>query len=168
MPEALEAWPSWLLERVVPRHLQIIEEINARLLSEVEVRWPGDIDRVRRMSILDEDPQKHVRMAHLAIVGSHAVNGVSALHSELVKTSLVPDFAELWPHKFQNVTNGVTPRRWLLHANPLLADSITRRIGDGWVRDLDALRALEPAAEDAAFRAEFRAVKRANKERLAR
>ena len=168
MPEALEAWPSWLLERVVPRHLQIIEEINARLLSEVELRWPGDVDRVRRMSILDEDPQKHVRMAHLAIVGSHAVNGVSALHSELVKTSLVPDFAELWPAKFQNITNGVTPRRWLLHANPLLAGSITRRIGDGWVRNLDELRALEPAAEDAAFRAEFRAVKRANKERLAK
>lgn len=168
MPEALESWPSWLLERVVPRHLQIIEEINARLLSEVEVRWPGDIERVRRMSILDEDPQKHVRMAHLAIAGSHAVNGVSALHSELVKTSLVPDFAELWPQKFQNVTNGVTPRRWLLHANPLLADSITRRIGDGWVRDLDQLRNLEPAADDPTYRAEFRAVKRANKERLAK
>ncbi len=168
MPEALERWPSWLLERVVPRHLQIIEAINARLLGEVEVRWPGDIERVRRMSIIDEDPQKHVRMAHLAIVGSHAVNGVSALHSDLVKTSLVPDFAALWPAKFQNVTNGVTQRRWLLRANPLLADAITRRIGDGWVRDLDALRALEPAADDAAFRAEFRAVKRANKERLAK
>jgi len=168
MPEALESWPSWLLERVVPRHLQIIEEINARLLSEVELRWPGDVERVRRISIIDEDPQKHVRMAHLAITGSHSVNGVSALHSELVKTSLVPDFAALWPAKFQNVTNGVTPRRWLLRANPLLADAITRRIGEGWVRDLDELRALEPAAEDAAFRAEFRAVKRANKERLAK
>jgi len=168
MPEALESWPSWLLERVVPRHLQIIEAINARLLGEVELRWPGDIERVRRMSILDEDPQKHVRMAHLAITGSHAVNGVSALHSDLVKTALVPDFAALWPAKFQNVTNGVTPRRWLLRANPLLADAITRRIGNGWMRDLDGLRALEPAAYDAAFRAEFRAVKRANKERLAK
>ncbi len=168
MPEALEIWPSWLLERVVPRHLQIIEAINARLLGEVELRWPGDVERVRRMSIIDEDPQKHVRMAHLAIAGSHAVNGVSALHSNLVKTNLVPDFAALWPAKFQNITNGVTPRRWLLRANPLLADSITRRIGDGWVRDLCALRALEPAADDAAFRAEFRAVKRANKERLAK
>ncbi|MBS1106933.1 MAG: glgP [Deltaproteobacteria bacterium] len=168
MPEALESWPSWLLERVVPRHLQIIEAINARLLSEVELRWPGDVERVRRISIIDEDPQKHVRMAHLAITGSHSVNGVSALHSELVKTSLVPDFAALWPAKFQNVTNGVTPRRWLLRANPLLAEAVTRRIGDGWVRDLDALRALEPAADDAEFRAEFRAVKRANKERLAK
>jgi len=168
MPEALESWPSWLLERVVPRHLQIIEEINARLLCEVELRWPGDVERVRRISIIDEDPQKHVRMAHLAITGSHSVNGVSVLHSDLVKTSLVPDFAALWPAKFQNVTNGVTPRRWLLRANPLLADAITRRIGDGWVRDLDMLRALEPAADDAEFRAEFRAVKRANKERLAK
>ncbi len=168
MPEALESWPSWLLERVVPRHLQIIEAINARLLSEVELRWPGDVERVRRISIIDEDPQKHVRMAHLAITGSHSVNGVSALHSELVKTSLVPDFAALWPAKFQNVTNGVTPRRWLLRANPLLAAAITRRLGDGWVRDLDALRGLEPAADDAAFRAEFRSVKRANKERLAK
>jgi len=168
MPEALESWPSWLLERVVPRHLQIIEAINARLLSEVELRWPGDVERVRRISIIDEDPQKHVRMAHLAITGSHSVNGVSALHSELVKTSLVPDFAALWPAKFQNVTNGVTPRRWLLRANPLLADAITRRLGDGWVRDLDELRGLEPAADDAAFRAEFRSVKRANKERLAK
>jgi len=168
MPEALESWPSWLLERVVPRHLQIIEAINARLLSEVELRWPGDVERVRRISIIDEDPQKHVRMAHLAITGSHSVNGVSALHSELVKTSLVPDFVALWPAKFQNVTNGVTPRRWLLRANPLLADAITRRLGDGWVRDLDELRGLEPAADDAAFRAEFRSVKRANKERLAK
>ena len=168
MPEALESWPSWLLERVVPRHLQIIEAINARLLGEVEIRWPGDIERVRRMSILDEDPQKHVRMAHLAIAGSHAVNGVSALHSDLVKTKLVPDFAALWPEKFQNVTNGVTPRRWLLRANPLLADAITRRIGDAWICDLGALRALEPAADDDAFLAEFRAIKRANKERLAK
>jgi starch phosphorylase len=168
MPEALESWPRAMLARVVPRHLQVIEEINARLLASVDLRWPGDVERVRRMSIIDEDPAKHVRMAHLAIAGSHAVNGVSKLHSELVRTSLVPDFAALFPERFQNVTNGVTPRRWLLRANPLLADSITRRIGDGWVRDLDALAALEPAADDAAFRAEFRAVKRANKERLAR
>ncbi|RIL04628.1 MAG: glycogen phosphorylase [Proteobacteria bacterium] len=168
MPEALEQWPRAMLGRVVPRHLQIIEEINARLLAEVELRWPGDIERIRRMSIIDEDPAKHVRMAHLAIAGSHAVNGVSQLHSDLVKKTLVPDFAELWPANFQNVTNGVTPRRWLLRANPLLADAITRRIGDAWVRDLGQLQALEPAADDAGFREEFRAVKRANKERLAR
>jgi len=168
MPEALERWPRALLARVVPRHLQIIEEINARLLAEVEARWPGDIDRMRRMSIIDEDHQKHVRMAHLAIAGSHAVNGVSKLHSELVRTRLVPDFAELSPGKFRNVTNGVTPRRWLLRANPGLARVIGDRIGWGWVRDLEALRELEPAAEDPEFRAAFRAAKRANKERLAR
>jgi len=168
MPEALERWPRALLGRVVPRHLQIVEEINARLLAEVEARWPGDVDRLRRMSIIDEDPQKHVRMAHLAIAGSHAVNGVSRLHSELVRTRLVPDFAELWPGKFRNVTNGVTPRRWLLKANPGLASAIAERIGWGFVRDLDALRALEPAADDPDFRARFREVKRANKERLAR
>lgn len=168
MPEALESWPRAMLAKVVPRHLQVIEEINARLLAFVDLRWPGDIERVRRMSIIDEDPAKHVRMAHLAIAGSHAVNGVSKLHSELVRTSLVPDFAALYPERFQNVTNGVTPRRWLLHANPLLAESITRRIGDGWVRSLDGLAALEPFADDAGFRAEFRGVKRANKERLER
>jgi starch phosphorylase len=167
MPEALESWPRAMLGKVVPRHLQIIEELNARLLLEVDTRWPGDIDRVRRMSIIDEDPAKHVRMAHLAIAGSHAVNGVSKLHSELVKTRLVPDFAQLWPDKFRNVTNGVTPRRWLWHANPLLSDAITRRIGAGWIRDLAQLRRLEPHADDATFRGELRAVKRANKERLA-
>jgi starch phosphorylase len=168
MPEALESWPRAMLGKVVPRHLQVIEEINARHLTFVNLRWPGDIDRVRRMSIIDEDPAKHVRMANLAIIGSHAVNGVSKLHSELVRKSLVPDFATLWPERFQNVTNGVTPRRWLLRSNPLLAAAITRRIGDAWVRDLSRLAQLEPAADDPAFRAELRAVKRANKERLAR
>jgi len=168
MPEALESWPRAMLARVVPRHLQIIEELNHRMLVEVESRWPGDVDRLRRMSIVDEDPHKHLRMAHLAIAGSHAVNGVSKLHSDLVQSSLVPDFAELWPGKFRNVTNGVTPRRWLLHANPLLANAITSRIGDAWIHDLEALRGLEPAADDPEFRAELRAVKRANKERLAR
>jgi starch phosphorylase len=168
MPEALESWPRGMLGKVVPRHLQIIEELNMRMLVEIDSRWPDDVERVRRMSIIDEDPAKHVRMAHLAIAGSHAVNGVSKLHSELVRTSLVPDFAALWSDKFGNVTNGVTPRRWLWRANPLLADAITRRIGDAWVRDLDALRTLEPAADDRDFREELRAVKRANKERLAR
>ena len=166
LPEALETWPRPLLARVVPRHLQIIEEINFCFLADVERRWPGDVDRLRRLSIIDGDPGR-VRMAHLAIVGSHAVNGVSKLHSELVRTRLVPDFVELWPERFENVTNGVTPRRWLLQANPRLAELVTRRIGPGWIRDLEALRELEPALEDAAFRAELRAVKRANKERLA-
>jgi starch phosphorylase len=167
MPEALESWPRGMLGKVVPRHLQIIEELNARMLVQVDARWPGDIERVRRMSLIDEDPAKHVRMAYLAIAGSHAVNGVSKLHSELVKKQLVPDFAALWPEKFGNVTNGVTPRRWLWHANPLLSAAITRRIGDGWIRDLDQLRGLEPFADDADFRSELRGVKRANKERLA-
>jgi starch phosphorylase len=168
MPEALESWPRATLGKVAPRHLQVIEEINARHLAFVDLRWPGDIERLRRLSIIDEDPAKHVRMANLAIIGSHAVNGVSKLHSDLVRKSLVPDFAALWPERFQNVTNGVTPRRWLWRANPLLASAITSRIGDGWVRDLSRLSELEPAAEDPAFRAELRAVKRANKERLAR
>jgi starch phosphorylase len=167
LPEALEAWSRPLLARVIPRHLQIIEEINARFLNEVELRWPGDLDRLRRMSIIEEGEPKNVRMANLAIVGSHAVNGVSELHSELIRTRLVPDFAELWPERFHNVTNGVTPRRWLLLANPGLARLVTERIGSGWVRELDALRELEPALEEPAFREALRAVKRANKVRLA-
>jgi starch phosphorylase len=167
LPEALEHWSLPLMARVIPRHLQIIEDINARHLAAVELRWPGDLERVRRLSIFDEANPKHVRMAHLAIVGSHTVNGVSALHSELVKSRLVPDFAEMWPEKFRNVTNGVTPRRWLVKANPDLAQAISTRIGDGWITDLEQLRALEPFAEDGAFRAEFRAIKRANKGRLA-
>jgi starch phosphorylase len=167
LPEALEVWTRPLLARVVPRHLQIIEEINFRFLAEVERRWPGDVDRLRRTSIIEEGHPKRVRMSHLAIVGSHAVNGVSRLHSELVRTTLLPDFALVWPERFHNVTNGVTPRRWLLQANPGLAELVTRRIGPGWIRDLEALRQLEPALEEPGFRAELRAVKRANKERLA-
>ncbi len=168
LPEALEHWSRPLMDRVIPRHLQIIEDINARHLAAVELRWPGDIERVRRLSIFDEGHPQHVRMAHLAIVGSHTVNGVSALHSELVKRQLVPDLAALWPEKFCNVTNGVTPRRWLAKANPGLARAISSRIGEGWITDLEQLRALEAFASDPAFRAEFRAIKRANKERLAR
>ena len=167
LPEALECWPRPLLAKVVPRHLQIIEELNFRFLSDVNARWPGDLDRLRRTSIIDEDHPKQIRMTHLAIVGSHATNGVSALHSELVRTRLVPELAEMWPERFQSVTNGVTPRRWLLQANPRLAELLTRRLGNGWIRDLEALRALEPAVEDEALRAELRAIKRANKQRLA-
>jgi starch phosphorylase len=167
LPEALEVWSRPLFARVVPRHLQIIEEINFRFLAGVERRWRGDVDRLRRTSIIEEGHPKRIRMGHLAVVGSHAVNGVSRLHSELVRTRLLPDFAELWPERFQNVTNGVTPRRWLLQANPRLADLITRRIGAGWVRDLDQLRELEPLLHDPDFREELREVKRANKQRLA-
>jgi starch phosphorylase len=165
LPEALERWSKPLLAHVAPRHLQIIEQINARFLAEVEVRWPGDVDRLRRMSIFEEGHPQQVRMAHLAIVGSHAINGVSKLHSELVKTELVPDFAELWPGRFQNKTNGVSPRRWLMKANRGLSDLITSRIGEGWKSDLESLRGLEPHAEDPEFRRAFRDVKRANKAR---
>lgn len=167
LPEALETWPRPLLSRVVPRHLQIIEEINARFLLDVQKQWPDDADRVRRMSIFDDGHPSRVRMAHLAIVGSHAVNGVSELHSKLVRERLVPDFAGLWPERFGNVTNGITPRRWLLQANPGLARLITERIGPGWVRHLDELCALEPALDDPVFRQALRDVKRSNKERLA-
>ncbi len=168
MPEALEKWSLPLLGRVLPRHLEVIEEINHRFLEEVSARWPGDVERLRRISIIEEGWPKQVRMAHLAIVGSHSVNGVARIHSELVKRVLVPDFHELWPERFSNKTNGITPRRWLLHANPGLARLVTRRIGDGWVLDLDRLRELEPHVADPELRADFRAVKRASKEALAR
>ena len=167
LPEALERWPVSLFERVLPRHLQIIHEINRRFLDEVGAHWPNDPDRARRMSIIEEGDQKQVRMAHLAIIGSHSINGVAALHSELVKSSLVPDFYALWPERFNNKTNGVTPRRWLLKANPQLSRLITDALGDGWVTDLDRLRGLEPFTQDAAFRADFHRIKRANKDRLA-
>ncbi|MEI6313602.1 MAG: glycogen/starch/alpha-glucan phosphorylase [Syntrophus sp. (in: bacteria)] len=166
LSEALEKWSVTLLEKVLPRHLQIIHEINRRLLAAVLSRWPGDLDRMRRMSLIEEGPEKQVRMAHLAITGSHAVNGVSALHSELIKKVLVPDFHELWPERFSNKTNGITPRRWLLKANPLLAGLITRTIGADWITDLDCLRSLEPYAVDPVFQREFMDVKKKNKELL--
>jgi len=167
LPEALEHWPVALLERVLPRHLQIIYEINRRFLAQVASTWPGDGGRLARMSLIEEGAQKQLRAAHLAIVGSHSVNGVAALHSELIKTRLIPDFYELWPAKFNNKTNGVTQRRWLLGANPLLAELITRTIGDGWITRLDRLKALEAYAEDEGFQREFRRIKRCNKDRLA-
>jgi starch phosphorylase len=168
LPEALEKWPVSLLERVLPRHLQIVYEINRRFLEHVTTVWPGDHDCLRRMSLIEEGSPKQVRMAHLAIVGSHSVNGVSALHSRLVQTTLAPDFYRLWPERFNNKTNGVTPRRWLVQGNPLLAQAITRTIGDAWITDLGKLRTLEPWASDGAFRDEFMTIKRSNKERLAR
>lgn len=167
MSEALERWPVGLFEYVLPRHLQIIYEINRRLMEQVGARWPGDGERMSRMSLIEEGPHKRVRMANLAIVGSHSVNGVSALHSELVKTKLVPDFYQLWPERFNNKTNGITQRRWLLKANPPLAEFITRTVGEGWIKDLDQLRGLEAFAEDADFQQEFLGIKHANKKRLA-
>ncbi len=168
LPEALERWPVPLFEKVLPRHLQIIHEINRRFLGAVAERWPGDAGRLRRMSLIEEGDVKQVRMANLSIVGGHSVNGVAAIHSELVKTELVPDFAQFWPEKFNNKTNGVTPRRWLLSANPGLADLVTEAIGEHWVTDLDRLRGLERLAGDRPFQERFLAIAHANKQRLAR
>jgi starch phosphorylase len=168
MPEALEKWSVKLFERVLPRHLQIIYDINLLHLRAVEARWPGDVNRMRVCSLIEENGAKMVRMAHLSVVCSHAVNGVAALHTTLLKKHLFPEFDELYPGKFQNKTNGITPRRWLLRSNPRLATLITRTLGNaGWVRDLDRLRELERCADDARFQSDFRAVKRANKEDLA-
>jgi starch phosphorylase len=167
MPEALETWPVAMFERILPRHLHIIYEINRRFLEEVARRDPGDVDRLRRMSLIDEHGEKRVRMAHLAMVGSHRVNGVSELHTDLMRRTIFADFHWLWPEQIVNITNGVTPRRWLQHANPSLAALITERIGPSWTRDLGELRALSPAADDPSFRAAFRRIKQANKARLA-
>jgi starch phosphorylase len=167
LPEALEKWPVSLFEYVLPRHLQIIYEINRRFLDHVATLWPEDRARLSHLSIIAEGEPKQVRMAHLAIAGSHSVNGVSALHTELIKTSLVPDFFRLWPDRFNNKTNGITPRRWLLQANPVLARLLTNTIGEEWITNLDALRALEPFARDEGFQREFLRVKRVNKKRLA-
>jgi starch phosphorylase len=168
LPEALEKWPVSLIERVLPRHTEIIFGINHQFLRTVARSWPGDIDRQRRMSIIEEGPEKQVRMANLAIVGSHAINGVSQLHSDLIKSSLVPDFAQLWPERFSNKTNGVAPRRWILKANPGLSALLTRTLGEEWITDLERVRAIEKGAADPAFREEFRQIKRRNKEKLAR
>lgn len=167
LPEALERWPLPMFGRLLPRHLEIIYEINARFLAEVRTKFPGDEDRPRRMSIIDESGQRFVRMAHLATVGSHAVNGVAELHSELLKTDVLRDFYEFSPAIFTNVTNGVTPRRWIALSNPGLTTLISSAIGSGWIKDLNALQELEKFAGDAAFRRKWRDVKRNNKLRLA-
>jgi starch phosphorylase len=156
LPEALEKWPVDLFERVAPRLLHIMYEINRRFLDDVRKRYPDDVDRVRRMSLIEETPVRQVRMANLAIVGTHSTNGVAAIHTELLKKTVVRDFAEMFPERFNNKTNGVTPRRWLLLANPHLATLITGAIGVRWITDLSQLRRLAPLADDAAFRADFR------------
>jgi len=168
MPEALEKWQVPLMEKVLPRHLQIIYEINYRFLQRVSVRFPHDLDRLRDVSLIEESEPKHVRMANLAIVGSHSVNGVSELHSQLLKKKVFRNFAELWPKKFSNKTNGITQRRWLLACNPELAGLVSGVIGDGWIKDLDQLRRLEPCAGDKEFRKAFLGVKLQNKIRLAK
>jgi starch phosphorylase len=166
LPEALETWPLAMFAQFLPRHLQIIYEINSRFLDEVRARFPGDEARVRRMSLIGEDGAKSIRMAHLATVGSHAINGVAAMHSELVKTTILKDFYELWPERFSNKTNGVTPRRFMGLSNPGLRRLLDDTIGEGWMVDLQKLRALEPLAGDAEFGQRWRAVKRGNKARL--
>jgi glycogen phosphorylase len=167
LPEALETWPLPLIAHLLPRHLEIIYEINRRFLDEVRAKFPGDDARVRRMSLIGEDGEKTVRMAHLATVASHHVNGVAALHSRLLCETVLRDFAELWPERFTNVTNGVTPRRFMGLANPRLAELITEAIGEGWLRDLERLQGLEAFADDAGFQDRWRAVKRTNKAEFA-
>ena len=167
MPEALETWPVSLLEHVLPRHMQIIYEINFQFLLHVRRTFPGDNDLVRRLSLIDEDGGRRVRMAHLAVVGSHKINGVAALHTQLLKETLFADFYRLWPERFVNITNGITPRLWLNQANPKLAALISRHIGQEWCIDLGQLKRLEPLAQDRGFLANFREVKRHNKARLA-
>ena len=163
LPEALERWPVDLFELLIPRHLEIVYEINRRFLDDVRRLFPGDEARVRRMSLIEEGPYRKVRMAHLAVVGSHSTNGVAAIHSDLLRASLLHDFAELYPARFNNKTNGVTPRRWLQQANPFLTRLINQAIGDDWVTDLAQLRKLLPMADDSGMRAQFRAAKRAAK-----
>ena len=167
LPEALEQWPRSLFSGLLPRHMQIIEEINGRHLLQVRAKFPGDEDRARRLSLICENGDKYVRMAYLAAVGSHAINGVAALHTQLLKNSVLGDFYALSPEKFSNKTNGVTPRRWMVLSNPQLAQLITARLGQGWVYDLEKLRRLEPLADDAEFRQSWRAIKRHNKLELA-
>ncbi len=167
LPEALEKWPVRLFQQLLPRLLEIIYEINARFLRQISCYWPGDNDRLRRMSIIEEGGEPQIRMAYLALVGSFSVNGVAQLHSNLLKEGLFRDFYELWPEKFNNKTNGATQRRWLASCNPGLRGVINKTIGEGWISDLEQLRQLAPYAEDAKFRKIWRKVKQENKQKLA-
>jgi starch phosphorylase len=167
LAEAMEKWPVPMLGRLLPRHLEIIYEINRRFLRDVSIRFMRDGEKQRTMSLIEEGPEKRVRMAHLAIVGSHSVNGVAELHSRLLRERELKDFAEMYPGRFTNKTNGVTPRRWLLASNPGLADLISTYIGNSWVKDLNELRKIEAFTEDADCRREWREIKRSNKKRLA-
>jgi starch phosphorylase len=167
LPEALEKWPLRWFQALLPRLLEIILEINRRLLDDVQARFPGDAGRVERVSLIEEGAERKIRMANLAIVGSHSTNGVAAIHSQLLRTLTVKDLAEMFPERFNNKTNGVTPRRWLLQANPGLAATITEAVGDAWITDLDRLRQLKPLADDRSFRLAFRQAKRAAKVQFA-
>ncbi|GFE78173.1 alpha-1,4 glucan phosphorylase [Steroidobacter agaridevorans] len=168
LPEALETWPVSFFERLLPRHLQIVYQINRDFLEEVSAKFPQDLDRRRRMSLINEDGDRRVRMAYLSVVGSHRVNGVAKLHSRLMRETIFSDFAQLWPERFTNVTNGIAVRRWLKQANPLLSALLTEKLGPAWENDLEDLERLKWAADDADFRHRFREIKRANKERLAK
>ncbi|MBO4123636.1 glycogen/starch/alpha-glucan phosphorylase [Cupriavidus gilardii] len=168
LPEALEMWPLPLFQRTLPRHLEIIYEINARFLHEVRIRFFGDESQLSRLSLIDERGERHVRMAHLACVGSHTINGVAELHSRLMREDVLKDFYAMWPEKFTSITNGVTPRRWLALSNPRLSRLVCESIGDGWIGDLEKLRELEPYADDPGFRERWQAARRENKEDLAR
>lgn len=167
LPEALEKWPLPMFGQLLPRVLEIILEINARFMAEVAERWPGSSERMQRMSIIEDGPVPQIRMAYLAIVGSFSVNGVAALHSKLLSLGLFRDFHELWPNKFNNKTNGVTPRRWIAHCNPALSALITSKIGEGWIADLGQINQIREYADDAEFRSQWHEVKQANKQRLA-
>jgi starch phosphorylase len=167
LPEALETWPVSLFEIALPRQLEIVFEINRRFLNDVRSRYPGDDDRIRRVSLIQEGPEKRVRMANLAVVGSHSTNGVAEIHSELLRATVVHDLSEVFPERFNNKTNGVTPRRWLWLANPDLSRLITEALGDGWVTDMDQLQRLVPLADDASFREGFRRSHQAAKVRFA-
>ena len=168
LPEAMEKWPLELFGSLLPRHLEIIYEINYRFLEDVKARFPEDNERLSRMSLIDESGGRHVRMANLACVGSHAINGVAALHTDLLRRHTLRDFEEMWPGKVKNVTNGVTPRRWMLVANPRLSALISEAIGDQWIKDLSQLKKLEPLADDPAFRDKWRKVQEANKAEAAK
>jgi starch phosphorylase len=167
LPEALEQWPHGMFGSLLPRHLEIIDEINRRHLDNVRAKFPGDDGRVRRLSLINEDGERYVRMAHLASLGSHAINGVAELHTELLKKNVLHDFYDLTPEKFSNKTNGVTPRRWMVLSNPGLTQLLTARLGHGWIHDLEKLRRLEPLIGDPELAEEWHAIKRHNKERLA-
>jgi starch phosphorylase len=167
LPEALEKWPLALFGKLLPRHLEIIYEINRRFLDEVRLKYPGDTEHARRLSLIDENGDRYIRMANLACLGSHAINGVAALHTELLQQTVLHDFYELYPERFSNKTNGVTPRRWVALSNPRLTNLITSRIGDRWLTHTEDLRQLEGWLEDASFRQEWRQIKRENKQKLA-
>ncbi|MGK7872646.1 MAG: glycogen/starch/alpha-glucan phosphorylase [Xenococcaceae cyanobacterium] len=167
LPEALEKWPLSIFGKLLPRHLEIIYEINRRFLDQIRIKYPGDNERLARLSLIDESGEKYVRMAHLATVGSHAINGVAALHTELLKKDVMQDFYELWPERFNNKTNGVTPRRWMVLSNPKLAKLITEKIGDNWIKNLEELKKLEAFVEDGSFRSQWRQIKQAIKQDLA-